>query len=225
MLNVILTKYPEQKCIISPATPFTTDESFLILSKFIKAALKNWNRIHSTIPPKSTNLKILAQFRPAYTIRHKPQFVFLTKLRKLMLHFRPHFCSVAACGCASPITEAPLLVLAQPLQSCWAEEKGCFSFPAARKVLPSQRCHGKLLCGQGRLSCSAPQHASFFQLTRDYRAFPQISLFYTFLCLDGLIQVLSALLEGSAQKYWDMGTWFLLWIKCGIVSPEAALQY
>lgn len=38
------------------------------------------------------------------------------------------------------------------------------------------------------------------------------------------MQVLSVLLEWWAQKYWDRGTSFPLWIKCGLVSPEGMPQ-
>lgn len=136
---------------------------------------------------QSINLKILAPFRHAYTIRHKPKLAFLTKLRKLMLHFRPQFCSVAACGCASPIPEAPLLVLAQPLPELVGRRRSCFSFPSARKSASIPRVPQEAVMWSGLTellcptACQLPLAYSWLQgISRD------LSFLYTFLCLDGI---------------------------------------
>lgn len=160
-----------------------------------------------------------------------------------MLHFRPRFGHVAMWGCASPITEAPLLVLGRPPQGLVDRREGHFSFQLQEKHFHPEGTtgsQGRLLCGRGWQSWSASQDASFSWLTRDYKEFPEISplpriFFFTWpkyrvfklggLWLDVLIRVLSVLLQRLPWKYCDTGTWFPLRVKCEILSLEKMLQY
>lgn len=161
-----------------------------------------------------------------------------------MLHFRPRFCDVATCGCASPIAEAPLLVLGRPPQEPAGRREGPFFISSREKSVSIPRapheaaesCYvvslTELVCLRGHqllwvhpwlqgISRDFPSSTFFFFLMwPKYRVFKLRGL-----CLHVLIWVLRVPLEWLAWKYCNTGTWFPLRVKCEILSLDRMPQH
>lgn len=137
---------------------------------------------------------------------------------------------------------ALLLVLWTATARTGRHEGRTFFISSCKKAFLSQRYHRKLrkavmwfgltelVCLTGCLLILAHPWlqgiSRDFSSSTDFRIWPNYRGFRLWgLCPDGLMQVLSVLLERLEQKHCDMGTWFPLWVKCEFLSLERMPQY